>query len=348
MTVTYVMYIILEYKKMKKIISIFCIAIMLLGMSSCSNEKHTNVSKTQPETKSSDNYYPVKIKTYDFAKEPIELTFHKAPQRVVAIYQNSIETLLALGLQDHIVAAAGLDHDVKDEYQNAFHKVKYYKNVPSKEEMLAMQPDFIVSWYSLFGDKMLGDVKFWNNRGINTYIAQNSGIAKVDTLQNEYNDILNMGKIFNVQDKAKKIVEKMSNNIAKAKKYVAGKQPVKTVILEVEKDGVYRIYGADSIGGDIAMQVGADLVAKKNGQIGNEDLIKLKPDVIFTVYYGDAISKETAVNSIMKNPGLASIPAVQNKRVHSIMLSEVYASGIRTLDGIHTITTGLYPELHKE
>lgn len=334
---------------MKKIISIILVAFMLLGVSGCAKEDTSNSNKTQTqvENNSKNSHYPVKIKTYDYSKKPIELTFEKAPEKVVAVYQNSIETLLALGLQDKIVAAAGLDHNVKDEYKEAFKKIKYYENTPSKEEVLSMQPDFILSWYSLFGEKALGDVGFWNERGVNTYMAQNSGVITPNTLQNEYDDILNIGKIFDVEDKAKEIVNNMSKEIEKSKEFVKGKQPVKAVILEVEKDGVYRIYGEDSIGGDIAKQVGADLVAKTNGQIGNEDLVKLNPDVIFTVYYGDEIDKNTAVNSILKNPGLSSISAIKSNRVDPIMLSEVYASGIRTLDGIKTISKGLYPELYK-
>lgn len=179
-------------------------------------------------------------------------------------------------------------------------------------------------------------------------MSQNSGVIKPDSLQNEYDDILNIGKIFNVENKANEIVNNMKKEIEKVKDLVKEKEAVKIVILEVEKDGVYRIYGEDSIGGDIAKGVGANLVAKSSGKMGNEDLIKLNPDVIFTVYYGKEIDKESALKSIMTNEGLSSISAIKSERVHPIMLSEVYASGIRTLDGIKTISKGLYPELYED
>lgn len=334
---------------MKKIISMILIGLTTLSVTGCSNRSTATAPKT--ETKVEDNnkqssHYPVTITTYNYAKQPIKITFKKSPEKVVAVYQNSIETLLALGLQDKMVAAAALDHKVKEEYKDAFSKIKYYEKAPTKEEVIGLKPDFILSWYSLFGEKKLGDVEFWNERKINTYISQNSGITKSNTLQNEYDDILNMGKIFDVEDKANEIVNKMTKEIENAKKFVKGKVAVKTVILEVEKDGVYRIYGEDSIGGDVAKQVGADLVAKANGKIGNEDLVKLNPDVIFTVYYGTEIDRNAAFNSIMNNSGLSSVSAIKSKRVHPIMLAEVYASGIRTLDGIKTISKGLYPELY--
>ncbi|GAA0720128.1 ABC transporter substrate-binding protein [Clostridium malenominatum] len=335
---------------MKKVISIVLSAMMVLGVSGCDNKNVANSSKTENKVEDinkNTSQYPLTITTYNYEKKPVNITFEKAPEKVVAVYQNSIETLLALGLEDKILLASGLDHEVKDEYKDAFSKVKYQEKVPTKEEVIGLQPDFILSWYSLFGEKRLGDVGFWHERSINTYMSQNSGVIKPNTLQNEYDDILNVGKIFNVEDKAEKIVNNMKNEIEKAKEFVKGKEPVKAVILEVKKEGVYRIYGEDSIGGDIAKQVGADLVAKSNGEIGNEDLVKLNPEVIFTVYYGKEIDRDSALKKVMDNPAFGSISAVKSKRVNSIMLSEVYASGIRTLDGIKTISKGLYPELYR-
>ncbi len=292
-----------------------------------------------------ESHYPVTITTYNYQKEPVEITFEKSPEKVLAVYQNSVETLLALGLEDRIIAASGLDHDVKDEYKDAFDGIKYYENRPTKEEVLGLGPDFILSWYSLFGENNLGDVGFWHERDINTYMAQNSGVISPNSLENEYEDILNMGKIFDLEDKANEIVDNMKREIEEAREFSKDQSPVKTVILEVGSENVYRIYGEDSIGGNIASLVGADLVARENGQVGAEDLVDLDPEVIFTVYYGDSIVEEASLESIMTNPALSSISAVENERVYPIMLSEVYASGIRTLDGIISIRNGLYPEL---
>ncbi|WP_229768500.1 ABC transporter substrate-binding protein [Tissierella pigra] len=337
---------------MKKFLSIFLATAIMFSITGCDKkseevkDENVIVEDTVESTEVKNEHYPVIITTYNYEKEPIEITFEKTPEKVVAVYQNSIETLLALGLEDKIVAAAGLDHDVKDEYKEAFSKVKYYDNVPTKEEVIGLEANFILSWYSFFGEKRLGDVGFWHERNINTYMAQNSGVSKPDSIENEYNDILNMGKIFNVEDKAKAIVDNMKAEIEKAKEFGKDREPVKTVILEIGKENTFRIYGEDSIGGNIATLVGADLVAKENGRIGAEDLVNLNPEVIFTVYYGDAIDRDTALQSIMENPALSSISAIQNNRVHSIMLSEVFASGIRTLDGIISISKGLYPELN--
>lgn len=329
-----------------KILS-FALALgVMVNFASCANKEKSQKNNSNPiKVEDKKGNYPIEITTYNGKKGPIKETFKEAPKRVVAVYQSSIETLLALGQADKIVLASQLDTPVKDEYKEAFKKIKYMEKAPSKEEVLGVNPDFITSWASYFGEKKLGDGKDWINKNINIYVQANSGAVKPNSLENEYNDILNLGKIFNVEDKANSIVNNMKMEIEKAKKYVEGKKKVRTAILEVEKEGHYRVYGYDSIGGDIAKQVGADLVADKNGSIGKEDLIKLNPDVIFVVYFGDNKTAISEIQKITNDSALKNLVSVKNNRVKPIVLSEVYATGIRTLDGIKTITKGLYPDL---
>lgn len=328
-----------------RILTILTIGLLVVSLVGCGGKNDKEVIKNEvvEEDVLGDEYYPITIKTYGYDKEPREIVIKEEPKKVLAIYQNSIETLLALGLEDKIVGAAGLDHDVKDEFVYQFETVKYYDNIPSKEEVIGMEPDFILSWYSLFDEKRLGEVDFWHDRGTNTYMAQNSGVKRPDSLENEYEDIINIGRIFNVEERANKLVEDMKRSIENAGELV-GEEKVRAIIVEIAKDNMYRVYGEDSIGGNIASQVGADLVGKENGNIGAEDLVNLNPEVIFTVYYGDSIDKDEALNSIRNNKALSSVDAVKNDRIRPIMLSEVYASGIRTMDGINSIIEGLYPK----
>src|SRR5699024_12190775 len=53
-----------------------------------------------------------------------------------------------------------------------------------------------------------------HDKGVATYIAGNSGAAPDRTLENEYTDILNIGKIFHVEDKAEALVEEMKAAVA--------------------------------------------------------------------------------------------------------------------------------------
>ena len=86
--------------------------------------------------------YPLTITTYE-----------KAPEKVLAVYQGSIETMLKLGLEDRLVATAGLDNEVPDDLKEAFSKTNYLDEfTPSLETVTMLEPDMILSWSSLFSD----------------------------------------------------------------------------------------------------------------------------------------------------------------------------------------------------
>lgn len=297
-----------------------------------------------------DSHYPVRITNYNYEKQPVQMVFTKAPERVVAVYQNSIETLLALGLEDRVIAAAGLDHEVKPEWAMAFAKIQYLTEfTPNKERVIMLQPDFILSWYSLFDEKRLGEVDYWHTRGTNTFIAANSGVSTSASLEKEYQDILTLGTIFNVEEKAHVIVNQMRAEVDKVVAYAQGSTKKRVLIMETQSNGL-RIYGRNALGGDMATKLGADVIITESGLISAEALIGHNPDCIFMVYFGSSADKQTAdaaVNQITGNPAYVSLSAVKNKRVFSIPLGEMYCSGIRTLDGIITLAKGMYPELYQ-
>ncbi len=337
-------------KKQSKVMSLLLSLTLIIGLVGCSSQdsKSKDANNSKLQSSSDSNHYPITITTYNYKKEPIELTFEKAPEKVVAVYQNSIETLLALGLEDKIVAAAGLDHDVKDEYKEAFSKINYLEEfTPSKETVIMEQPDFILGWYSLFSDKTLGDVGYWNKNNINTYMSLNSGIAEERTIDNEIIDILNLGKIFNVEDKAQKLIDEINNKVKDVSDSVKRKEKQSTLIVEFY-DNQITTYGKNQLGGDMVTKLGAELLNPQGKGISEEDLIKLNPDSIFVVYMdqGDDNIPTQEVNRILKNKSLQSLNAVKNNRVYPIALGEMYSSGIRTIDGINTFAKGLYPELN--
>lgn len=300
--------------------------------------------------------YPLTITTYNYNGDEIETTYEKAPEKVLAVYQGCIETMLALGLEDHLLATAGLDNEVPEEQKAGFSKVDYLDEfTPSLETVTMLEPDMIFSWSSLFNDQNLGDVTNWIDKGCNTYYSTNTRpkgdtAGRPRTLENEYTDILNIGKIFDVQDKAEAIVEDIKSVIDKtteATKDIEEKPSV--LILEPLGDDITN-YGALSLGGDMVTKLGATLANPDASTVGKEDIVAANPDVIFVVYMpyaGD--DPETVMNEqlgiITEDEALQSLDAVKNGRVIPIMLSEMYASATRTQDGIETFAKGLYPEL---
>lgn len=332
-------------KRLRKSIRLFLISMLIMGSTGCSNIKKTH---SEVKNQSASSHYPITITTYNHSKEPIEITFNKEPERVVSIYQNSIETLLALGLEDKIVLGAGLDHSIKDEYKDKFKKIKYINNyVPDVEDILNENPDFILSWYSIFHEDRIGNVNYWKEKGINTYMSLNSGITEKRTVENEITDIINLGKIFNVEEKAEKIVREINNEIEDILNDIKHTKEETTLIIEYMGEDIYT-YGKETLGGDMVTRLGGKLLEAKNNTITEEELIELNPDSIFVVYMDrmDTNVPSQEANKILKSNKLKDLDAVRNNRVNTIALGEMYCSGIRTIDGIKTFAKGLYPKIN--
>lgn len=300
--------------------------------------------------------YPLTITTYATDGSELQTTYEKAPEKVLAVYQGCIETMLALGLEDHLVATAGLDNEVPDDQKAAFSATNYLDEfTPSLETVTMLEPDMIFSWGSLFGEKTLGNTQDWIDKGVNTYMNSNThpryeGNSYNRTLENEYTDILNIGQIFDVQDKAEAIVNEMKDTIAAVESATAGIEERPTVMILEAWGDTYTNYGAADLGGDMVTKLGGILANPDASGVGKEDIIAADPDVIFVVYMpysGDDPEqlREEKLADFMEEEAFASLSAVQNERVYPIMLSEMYASATRTQDGILTFAKGLYPEL---
>ena len=342
---------------MKKTFSLLLALAMVLSLAACGGKDtpaddvdtpDTPAENNQPDTQQpgepdnepaqpEDSYYPVTITTYDYEGNEIETTYEKAPEKVLCVYQGTIETMIALGLEDHVTASYGLDNPVKEEWEAGFAKMNYNEDIfaPDKETVLMMEPDLIFSWGSLFSDKNLGNQPEWISNGTNTYISTNTrrgGHSR--TLENEYTDLINIGKIFNVEDKAQAIVDEMKDEIANVLEQTKGQDAPRVAVIEFL--------------GEVVAQLGGVLVEPEADSIGKEDLLGLDPDVIFVVYMARTEGVEEEMRSnVVDDPAFAELSAVKNGRVCTIMLGDMYASTVRSIDGIRTFAAGMYPELYQ-
>lgn len=84
------------------------------------------------------------------------------------------------------------------------------------------------------------------------------------------------------------------------------------LIIEFLGDSIYT-YDKTTLGGDMAITVGADLLDTPEQTIGLEDLIELDPQVIFVVYMdGDEEGMaEKSVANVTGNEALSSLTAVK-------------------------------------
>ena len=298
-------------------------------------------------------HYPVTIENFNTQGEPEQQTFTKPPERVVAVWQNSIETLLALGVGDRVIAGNGVP-DKKfflPQYQEQYSRIPYTGlQLLDVETTMMMKPDLIVGWHSTFSPKVIRPTSFWHKRGVNTFIARSSlSDGKPRTLKNEYKDILDLGRVFDKNERAQQLVADMQHEVQYATSQTAGfkKRPRALVLEFMGKEPT--AYGEKSLAGNIVKELHGELLAEKQRAIGLEQVVELDPDVIFIVVtefnYGH---EQDMVDRVTQHKALKNLRCVKEGRVLPLPLYAIYSSGVRTYDGIKIIANGLYPDLYKE
>lgn len=295
-------------------------------------------------------HYPVTIKTINSKGQLVDQTFTKPPERIVAMWQNSIETPLALGVGNRIMAGVGVPDKkyFRPEYQEEYSKIPIQGSRELDVETTMMQePEIIIGWFSTFDEKVLRSTEFWKKRGVHTYTAiSSSPLNRYRKLEHEWQDIENLGVIFDRRERAQEIINNMKKEIQLVVSKTA-KQPRKPRALIVEYQGKeVRVFGERSLAGDITKCLNGEILAATETNISLEQIVDMDPDVIFTlVCEWDYGREDKIVEYLTKNPAMSHLRCVENKRVVPLHLGSVYAAGVRSLDGIHTIAQGLYPEL---
>ncbi|KFC71276.1 ABC transporter (Iron.B12.siderophore.hemin), periplasmic substrate-binding component [Devosia sp. LC5] len=167
----------------------------------------------------------------------VEVTFDKAPERAVALGQNSAEIMLMLGLEDRMVGTAFWPTKVLPELAEANEKVKLLTvESPSLEAILAEQPDFVAAQLPILlgPDSKVAKRDDLNNLGIGNYLApgicntrQDTGDAygSRDALWNMdllYQEIDELSQIFDVADRGQAVIAQFKAREAALRARVAG------------------------------------------------------------------------------------------------------------------------------
>ncbi|UIJ72646.1 ABC transporter substrate-binding protein [Aurantimonas sp. HBX-1] len=150
------------------------------------------------------------------------VTFEKAPERAVALGQNSAEVMLLLGLEDRMAATAFWPNKVLPELQAANDKVEVLTvEFPTLESVLSKQPDFVASMLTtLMGpDSKVAKRDDFESLGIPTYLSPSACSTTLDahdaygsrgelwTMDLLYKEIEELARIFDVADRGEAIIE---------------------------------------------------------------------------------------------------------------------------------------------
>ena len=275
-----------------------------------------------------------------------DVTFTSPPKRAISNDVNLTEMMLVLGLTDRMVGYTGISGwnklDAKmREGVNALPELS--KKYPSKEVLVGADADFFFAGWN-YGMKVGGEVtpQTLEPFGIKVYELTESctHIMKKNkaSIEDMYNDLLNLGRIFGVEERAKSLVDGYRLELSKERKDHKAENPLRVFVYDSGEDapftaGLYAMPTAliEAAGGTNIM----DDFQKSWGTVTWEEVIDRNPEVIVIVNYGN-VTAEQKREFMMSNPAFANLDAVKNDRFVTLEYVEA-TPGPRNINAVKTL-----------
>lgn len=291
-----------------------------------------------------------------FAQTTVEscnrtVSFDAPPKRAISNDVNLTEMMLVLGLADHMVGYTGISGwKTLDEEMRANVKQlpELSSKYPTKEVIVGANADFFFAGWN-YGMKVGGEVtpETLEPFGVKVYELTEScthimkkGKASIDDM---YTDLLNLGSIFNVEDKAEKLVSDYKSELKSFKDNLETGEPVRAFVYDSGEDtpftaGLYAMPTAliEAAGGVNVMNG----FEKSWGTVTWEEVVAQNPEVIIIVNYG-SVTAEQKRDFMMSNPAFANIEAVKNDRFVTLEYVEA-TPGPRNIKAIKTLANAFW------
>ena len=292
-------------------------------------------------------HYPLTVKSCNR-----EVTFTQAPQHALSHDINMTQMMLALGLKPRMAGYSGVSgwKAVTPDMQSLLDGLpELAAKYPSVETLLDANVDFLFAGWD-YGMRVGGDLtpQTLQPLGINVYELSESCAFVMKrppaSLEDTYNDLRNLGRIFDVQDRANALVAHMQAQVADIRKTLPAQRP--------------RVFLYDS-GEDRAMTSGRlgmpqaliDAAGGRNileevdaswTRVNWESVVEHNPQVIVIVDYSE-ITAEQKIQFLLANKALQSVEAIKHRRF--IVIPYVQATpGIDNVLAVATLAKGFHGE----
>lgn len=282
------------------------------------------------------------------------VTFDAPPTAAVSNDVNLTEMMLVLGLADSIVGYTGISGwKTVDETMTAGVEElpELSSKYPSKEVLIGADADFYFAGWN-YGMKVGGEVtpETLAPFGIAVYELTEScihiGEKPAASMDDMYNDLLNLGAIFNVSAKAKSLV---AGYKAELESFTAGLAPLETAprvfVYDSGEDvpftaGRYAMPNAliEAAGGINIMND----FEKSWATVSWEAVVERNPEIILIVNYGEVTAEEKRA-FMMSNPAFAEIDAIKNDRFVTLEYVEA-TPGPRNIQAVKTLASAFRSE----
>lgn len=297
----------------------------------------------------------ITIQNVDSDGHPMRFTYAEPPKRVIVTYPGATELLIDLGLADRIVGTVAPYGEEPPRYRDIYSKLPLITNsyVPSREQVLAMQPDVLMGWSHHFTPAALGDVRQWYERNIGVYIVPATIRKNQPTLESAiYPFIDDMGRLFQVPQKASAYKAELQQRVqAVTQRVNSWTYKPSVIILQAHGHSTYSLYGPVYLVDDIVKKAGGhNLTNRQISMVGPERVLAFDPDVIVyvTVSQGNrTLSDAEAITELKADPNLRNMRAIQGGRIIAVPFADVNNGNGRVVDALEKIAQGFEEEQNK-
>ena len=186
---------------------------------------------------------------------------------------------------------------VLPEYQEAVAAMPFIteglnRGTPNLETVLDQDPDFVLGTYYNFFPVNCGAPEDYEAAGANVYAQEGTYVAGA-TLENTYNDILNLGQIFHVEERAQELVAEMRAQADEITTKLAETEPVSTFVYDSGEGTMLSIGGVGLENELLTLAGGANIFADQESRYFDasiENIIEANPSAI--IVYDYSISAE--------------------------------------------------------
>lgn len=290
-------------------------------------------------------HYPLKIQSCNR-----EVTFNQAPEHAVSHDINMTQMMLALGLKSRMAGYSGVTgwKSVTPQMAQLLDGLpELASKYPSVETLLNANVDFFFAGWD-YGMRVGGDLtpQTLQPLGINVLELTESCAFVMKrpaaTLDDTYNDLRNLGKIFDVQERANALIARMQAQVAEVQKNLPAEKP-RVFLYDSGED---RAMTSGRLGMPQALIEAAggrnilDDVDASWTRINWETVVERNPQVIVIVDYSE-ISAAQKQQFLLDNPALQAVDAIKHQRF--IVIPYVQATpGIDNVLAVQTLAKGFH------
>lgn len=335
-----------------KLFCLFHLIITSLILAGCNFSNQNKSSKSENDSIKAEHsdaterdHFPFTLKN----KEK-ELKFEKAPERVAAMLQQDAEIFVDLGLTDKLVGYSLVTMETPERYKNALKDVPVMADqIPSKEDVFKIDPDFIISTEQDFIGNRLGTREELERMNIHSYVTKSPSPA---TIENQvYKQIKELARIFDVEEKGAFVIDSLQLEIDKITEQIPdNKEILDVVYLSGGEGSSPQATGGDSLDSYLMKLAGGkNIFEALNGyrvQVSWEDIVARNPDII-VIGYCCGSDYEPQIKRIKNKSSLKEISAVKNDRFVSVQVEETTGS-MRIPDGLRKLVKGFHPEAFED